>query len=280
MHIIYYYAYMMTLSDDGNEVNLLKNYNAGSIIYNPGGSYGPRIQQDFQIIIIKRGSLNLNLNDRQLSLSSDENLLLSPGNNEFFQFDKTIHTEHMWLTLSFEVFNKDLINLDLACPLIVPHMKELELILNMILYLQENNPDAIKTIENLAIAALNLFNVVSRPVSKRNEPIWMNNVLNHIRTAYQFNSLSLDDLAKTAGMSSGHFKREFKKHKGISPGKYMWQYRKDKALNLLKYSGWKIYEIAEQTGFESVYHFSRVIKEYSGYSPLEYRKRYWSQTDM
>jgi AraC family transcriptional regulator, exoenzyme S synthesis regulatory protein ExsA len=88
--------------------------------------------------------------------------------------------------------------------------------------------------------------------------------------------LSLTDFARIAQRSLATFKRDFIEMYHVSPGKWLSQKRLDHAKLLLDTSKKNVNEIAYDSGFESVTHFSRVFKEKFGSSPLQYRKQYQS----
>lgn len=92
---------------------------------------------------------------------------------------------------------------------------------------------------------------------------------------FNFN-LSLTEFARIAQRSLASFKRDFIEMYHISPGKWLSQKRLDHAKLLLDTSKKNVNEIAYDSGFESVTHFSRVFKEKFGSSPLQYRKQYQS----
>ena len=48
----------------------------------------------------------------------------------------------------------------------------------------------------------------------------------------------------------------------------------EKAIDLLKNSNMKIYEMAEKVGYQNVSWFTVAFKKYTGKSPGEYRKNY------
>ena len=50
--------------------------------------------------------------------------------------------------------------------------------------------------------------------------------------------------------------------------------RMEKAIDLLKNSNMKIYEMAEKVGYQNVSWFTVAFKKYTGKSPGEYRKNY------
>lgn len=246
---------------------------AGLITYAPGGTFGPRIQEDYQIVVIRNGSLSLNWNDEIVTLGPDENLLLPPGHREYFQFSKSQPTEHSWL--SVRTGGPE----GITGPVKAPHRVELDRLIDLFLILQEGRFPGDPVLRHLASAALTLF-LENENYNMTGEPLWVGNVMRTIAERYGDKELSLDDLSSSAGFSKGHFIREFKKIRNISPARYLWQYRREKALSLLKNTGLKVNEIAEQTGFESPYHFSRAIKEQTGFSPLNFRKQSWNSINL
>ena len=65
----------------------------------------------------------------------------------------------------------------------------------------------------------------------------------------------------------------FKEFYGISPISYIIKLRVTKAAELLEQSDIDILEIADMTGFKSISNFYKLFKEYTGYTPKEYRRK-------
>ena len=86
-------------------------------------------------------------------------------------------------------------------------------------------------------------------------------------------NISLDDLAKSAGMSVSHFCAQFKKTFGLSPIECLIQHRMHHAAHLLSNRNLTISEIALQTGYEDLFHFSKMFKKHFGCSPRAMRNR-------
>lgn len=84
-------------------------------------------------------------------------------------------------------------------------------------------------------------------------------------------ALSVDQLASIAGISRYHFSRLFKSLTGKSLFQYIHQVRIQKADSLLHHSTMTISEIAEATGFNDIYYFSRVYKKKKAISPSKAR---------
>jgi AraC-like DNA-binding protein len=85
-------------------------------------------------------------------------------------------------------------------------------------------------------------------------------------------NLSLEEYAKLCHRSLSSFKREFQAQFQESPGKWLLQRRLDHAAKLLRNSQMNVTEVAFESGFEHVSHFSRVFKERFGIPPLTYRQ--------
>lgn len=87
---------------------------------------------------------------------------------------------------------------------------------------------------------------------------------------FRFN-LSLEEYARLCHRSLSSFKREFQARFNTSPGKWLLQKRLDYSSALLRGSAMNVTEIAFESGFEDVSHFSRVFKERFGSSPAVFR---------
>ena len=81
------------------------------------------------------------------------------------------------------------------------------------------------------------------------------------------------DAARRAGKSVSRMRDLFRQATGLSPKKYQMRARLVRAGKLLRETDLPIGAIAEQTGFESIFAFSKRFKKLLGYSPSEYRTR-------
>jgi AraC-like DNA-binding protein len=95
--------------------------------------------------------------------------------------------------------------------------------------------------------------------------------LNHIYHHYP-DSLTVDQLAATAGMSVSVFCKSFKKITYHSPLQYIKKVRLNKAKELMLLNGIKANHVAHQVGYESASQFSREFKRYFNHSPSQIRQ--------
>ena len=86
-------------------------------------------------------------------------------------------------------------------------------------------------------------------------------------------NLSLEEYAKLCHRSLSSFKRDFQECFQEPPGKWLLQKRLDHAAALLRNSKLNVTEVAFESGFEDVSHFSRVFKERFEIPPLAYREK-------
>ncbi len=84
--------------------------------------------------------------------------------------------------------------------------------------------------------------------------------------------LSNESIAKEMGISEVYLRKLFKEKLNITPKQYILLMRLEQAKQSLSQTGESITDIAEKCGFSNVYHFCRMFKERTGYTPLNYRK--------
>lgn len=85
--------------------------------------------------------------------------------------------------------------------------------------------------------------------------------------------LTLDEIARTCGVSSRHLNRIFVQYGGTTVGRHLLKRRVDRSFSMLQESQATIADIAAQLGFADAAHFIRSFRRFTGLSPGEYRKR-------
>ena len=84
-------------------------------------------------------------------------------------------------------------------------------------------------------------------------------------------TISVDDLAREAGMSASHFGRVFKETLGETPMQYVLAYRIEQATAMMADPVRPLGDIAVACGFADQAHFSRSFKQITGQTPRAYR---------
>jgi AraC-like DNA-binding protein len=85
--------------------------------------------------------------------------------------------------------------------------------------------------------------------------------------------LGLKEIARELGISQSHLRARFRASCGVSIGRHLRQLRLERAGGLLRLTPFRITEIAEQCGFNSIYSFSRAFGAVFGQSPSAYREK-------
>lgn len=85
--------------------------------------------------------------------------------------------------------------------------------------------------------------------------------------------MSLNKLARQAGLSVSRFSHLFKQATGVPPVEYFIRMRIQEACRLLDTTTLSGKQIAEQLGFDDPYYFSRQFKKITGLAPRHYREK-------
>ncbi|HYC01908.1 MAG TPA: helix-turn-helix transcriptional regulator [Azospirillaceae bacterium] len=83
--------------------------------------------------------------------------------------------------------------------------------------------------------------------------------------------ITIEDMAREAGLSPAHFSRLFKEVLGDSPYQFVMDYRVEQAKRMLSDRGRPLIDVALSCGFADQPHFSRIFKRLTGQTPKEFR---------
>lgn len=86
----------------------------------------------------------------------------------------------------------------------------------------------------------------------------------------------LDQLAKEACLSKYHLIRSFKELYQLTPYQYFMTQKIEHSLNLLADPKHSISEVAQRSGFNDIFHYSKRFKAIKGFSPQTYRNEFKS----
>jgi transcriptional regulator GlxA family with amidase domain len=89
--------------------------------------------------------------------------------------------------------------------------------------------------------------------------------------------ITVEDLAKRAGMSTRNFDRRFRAAAGEAPTSYLQKLRIERAKRLLETTDNTVSEIMLKVGYEDERSFRRLFSSLTQLSPKAYRKRYATQ---
>ena len=85
-------------------------------------------------------------------------------------------------------------------------------------------------------------------------------------------AVGLGDVAEAAGVNSTYLSYLFSQEMGIGFANYLLNLRMEHAKKLLRETNLKMWQVAEESGFNDYHYFSKVFKKAEGMSPVQYRK--------
>lgn len=117
---------------------------------------------------------------------------------------------------------------------------------------------------------------ISRPLPDRVEGLpgpyrAMGQIVEYVRD-HLYQSISVADMAREAGMSVATLERRFKEHFHLSPSAFLTQIRVSRACELLRDTPLNIAEIAAECGYESPAAFSRAFRRETQQAPSVFRR--------
>ena len=134
----------------------------------------------------------------------------------------------------------------------------------------------IKTLSELAkYIRANAETVFERMVTKDSVNRKTHEIMNYINSNFSNKNLSTQKIARNSYLSHTYLCSFFKKSTGKTLNEYITEVRMEKAKEMLKDIRLKQYDIAYGTGFRDTNYFSTLFKKYTGYTPTEFREKYY-----
>ena len=133
-----------------------------------------------------------------------------------------------------------------------------------------------KTYEEVYKIFEDFIKQISEYISKSssdNDGSIVNRLKKKIDQEFQNKDFSLNEVAENLGVTPNYLGTQFKQKTGKSYTEYIEKLRIDKACHLLKETNLKIYEIADECGYADGQYLSRVFKNATGLTPLEYKAK-------
>lgn len=134
-----------------------------------------------------------------------------------------------------------------------------------------------KVYMQLLVEQLLILTLREMPTGKQEHAdTFMNRALGYLY-AHFHDEISVAEVAAYSGYTPNYFNTRFREMTGYSFGIYLRKMRLNYAENLLKSGDMSVTEIALESGFLSLAHFSRCFRSEYGISPQEYRKKVFAE---
>ena len=123
------------------------------------------------------------------------------------------------------------------------------------------------------IGLIGLMLPISATGARHNRFLELQRVMDFIETHF-VDEITVERLAKIAGISVPHFNRRFRQLLRLSPMEYVLSLRVQEVQRLLTATDQSIGEIAMSSGFYDQSHCTKRFKKVVGMTPLAYRRKY------
>jgi AraC-like DNA-binding protein len=140
----------------------------------------------------------------------------------------------------------------------VPFIKDFNLISNCFLH------------ENKKLKQFQLLYSILEKLNSEQSNTPLSSIISYIETHISNSNITNNFLAQKMGISEVYLRKLFISHLGITPKQYILDLRIKTAQQLLISTSESITEISEKCGFTSVYHFCRIFKLKTSFTPTQY----------
>lgn len=253
----------------------------GDVMYGADGECGPRVQADYQVVVLLEGEARVTVDSEEWRLGPGEAGLFLPGRQEWFRFTRGARTHHTWCTVAPGLVDKILATACAAAPRVQKLSGRLADLMELGLGLPRRAAAAeAGLVESLGMATLHEYLLAARLEAAgggaTEEPPGLRRALDWIGR-HAPRATDLRTLAKEAGVSPALLTRQFRTHLGTTPMRAVWAARTARGVRLLRETGLSVGEVAVRCGFQTPFHFSRWVRETEGVSPRELRARAWGR---
>lgn len=249
----------------------------------PGHDCPSHIRNSYLIHYIISGTCYLSLNGEVYTASAGDYFIIPP--NKLVAYHASNQPiSYYWFAFSGRKADEVYKELLKESPVIPAHNgeKTISLINSCIKELKKPIPNQYKLKGNLynLLALFEPEHDIAMSESK-NSDMLLEKALAYIHHNYMSptKGLSVQDIAKYLGMDRTAFSKFFKRRVGITAIEYIGNCQLDKALQLIKTTSLPFKEISDISGICDPYYFTKLVKQRTGLTPSEYRKKYRKAQD-
>jgi AraC-like DNA-binding protein len=239
----------------------------GSVRYQPGDSLGPRDLTDYELVLLTEGHAIYQTDTRAYEISPGDLILARPGFREHYTWDRHHYSRHSYFHFGIEAIPHHWPSPEHWPVCLHRPDPAVEGLFHSVLRRNHQRgaqpvapPPALdsRLVETLIELLLEPAGASLPGKSERPQPLaralkWMRHTIEENPNA----TVSLDEVARQAGVSPKHLCRIFRQSLGHSPMVTLRLLRLQLAVALLVRSSLAVKEIAAQCGFADPLYFSR-----------------------
>lgn len=233
---------------------------------NENFSFPPHLHQCFEIIIIKRGMMNIIVDGNSFILQGNEALLIFP--NQIHSLEST-DSEHLLCIFSPRLVQAYSTRVTEKKPINNKFYPD-DYLINALDKLDINSSTAEKKGVLYSLCA-QFDKTANYALRRTDDEKLLFKMFSFVEEQF-CNDCSLEALAENIGYNYSYLSRYFKKIVGISFNAYVNHYRLSHACYLLENSDTPILQCAYESGYISLRSFNRNFKDYFKITPVQYRR--------
>jgi len=249
----------------------------GRTRYQPGGYCGPRVQRDFELVVLHSGDCAVEVEGRCRALHPGVAYLFLPGRREHFRFSTEHETHHSWCSVRPQGVPVAMRRRLARAPFGAPYGDVFERLWSSAFLVGEiRSPSGEQLVDQLGLAVFACFLAAAeRARARTREDLHVARAVQYM-TDHFAEPDCLEAAQRVAGCCRNLLIQKFSQQTGLTPARYLWKLRTEKGLALLAETGLTNAEIAERCGFKNPFHFSRLVRQHQGHPPREVRRRSWA----
>ncbi len=242
-------------------------------------THRPKGRLDYQLLYIASGKAHFYFQGKEEIVPAGNMVLYRPKEEQRYYYYGIDHTEVYWVHFTGNNVKNILRKYGIPDHAHTIHtgtsFDYKKIYLQMIQELKLTKPHY----EEVLVRYLELlFILISRLQEKktRAKNVFLLDEMEQAVTYFHANynhSISIDEYARSRGMSISWFIRNFKDYTGSTPTQYLLSLRISNAQSLLESTSYNVTEIAEIVGYNNPLYFSRLFKKQCGVSPTEFRRQ-------
>ncbi len=234
-------------------------------------SFGPAVRSHYLIHFVLSGRGRFMRGSATYDLGAGEGFLIVPGETTYYCADVDEPWEYCWIGFSGSEAERILKSLRLSAEDPIFHC---DVAAGRYIRSCDGFPAVPERELTLAGNAYLFFAAIARErgfAENGSSGKCVGLAVRYIHDNYSYN-ISVENIAKHAGVSRSYLFRMFKLQNGVSVQRYLLEYRLKMSTALLKNPAYNVSEVCYSCGFTDPNHFARAFRGFYGMTPSQFRK--------
>ena len=259
---------------ESDHLPLIVNCAGTTYIHWPFKTKNPQGRKDYYFLYLKTGTMNLSIDQTETTIFPNTLVMIPPNTPYGYSQQGSEQLFYYWIHFTGSYVQKCLDQFGLS-PL--PLIQELPEVLNAVEYQMQKMFDIFIKKDPFRDAELShcldaiLIELAKHSHIPNDDAKKLSRSIKYIHSRYTSN-LNIPELAAMEFLSSSRYSVLFNRIMHTSPYQYIINLRLKMACEMLRDSNLSVTQIAELSGFQSCFFFSKIFKKHLGISPLQYRK--------